>query len=231
MCTERIHPSQGRVLARRLPIAGHECRRSVLGPAVPTRSRGPIPRRGKTERNQPRIPAGGNSRTTKSEPGVTLRPERLFVPSRRTATADLKSRPRDCRLKARDRSTTPPPRLPGGDVCKTVTCGQPPGRAPRETFSRWRFDLKQPSSPIEQDRRPKPNGIPKAIYPAVHAGDMRAARTGQPVDRREPLLVSRREAMVGMLIANREVTPGVPLRRAYRCRRHRTGGAWSVFST
>jgi hypothetical protein len=54
-----------------------------------------------------------------------------------------------------------------------------------------------------------------------------ASRTGS--NKTEPVSSDRREALVGMLIAYREVTPGVPLHRAYRCHRHRTGGAWSDF--
>ena len=253
MNAERILSCQGQTLARRLPVARHEFRRFVLGPAVTGSSRGLAPRRRQRSENGCEFQPPVTHEPQRPEPGATLRTEQLRVGYQPTGKADLISRPNRSIWAIDDCSTTPPLCLPGSDVCKTVTSGNPPGRSRSDgvcyhSASHRRSDLKQPSPQSSKTggrsrtefprlsipwctrvtcvlQGPAANRQPSTAGPRSTA----ASRTGP--DKTEPASSKRREGWVGMLIAYREVTPGVPLHRAYRCHRRRTGGAWSVFPT
>jgi hypothetical protein len=248
MNAERILSCQGRTLARRLPVARHEFRRLVLGPAVTGSSQSLVPRRRQLSENGCEFQPPVTHEPQRPEPGATLRPEQLRVDRQPTGKADLMSRPHRLPLAIDDCSTTPPLRLPGNDGCKTATRGKPPGRSRCDSVwyhsvsRRW-SDLKQPSTQSSKTGGRSRTEFLRLSIPwctrvtCVPQGpDHRQlsrgiSRVGKGTDPGRPRRVAQRarwrEALEGMLIAYREVTPGVPLHRAYRCHRRRTGGAWS----
>ena len=89
----------------------------------------------------------------------------------------------------------------------TVPCADSPGTfgTVPGAFGTVPSRFKKPA--LKQDKRQLPAGIPQAIYPVVHAGDVRATKD------------------VGMLIARAEVTPRRAAARACWCAEaHRPGG-------
>jgi hypothetical protein len=174
MSAERIHPRESRTLARRLPVARHEFRRLVLGPAVPGSTRSMVPgRRQLGERGcefQPPV----THAPQESEPGAILRREPRLVEVRvELSIVEVRAELRPVEVRQPLLCAC---RAPNG--CKTATSGKPSCRNRCESISHRWSNLKQPFDPIEQDRRSQPNGIPQAIYPVVYAGDVRAIRTG-----------------------------------------------------
>jgi hypothetical protein len=94
-------------------------------------------------------------------------------------------------LTADDCSTKPPLRLPESDRLQDrdqrVTISPQPVRqrvAPRSVMSTRLAPVVRPeaaeSLQASKTGESEPNGIPQAIYPVVHAGDVRATRAGPP---------------------------------------------------
>jgi hypothetical protein len=243
MSLERIHPCQSQTPARRSPGPRHEFRRFVLGPAVPGSTRSMVPRRRRATENGCEFQPPVTHQPQRSEPGAILRREQSRVKLQRIAMADQSSCRRGRVLDCDDCSTTPPLRLPEGVCCKTATSGTPSDRS-RSTSLRW-SNLKQPAPQssksdesasaeflrlsipwctrvtcVPQDRITGKH--PHGTIPRGKANRPRSTAASQPA--------RPRESLVGMLIGPIEgVTPGVSLHRAYRCHRHRPGGAWSYF--
>ena len=240
MNAERILSCQGRTLARRLPVARHEFRRLVLGPAVTGSSRNLAPRRRQLSETGCEFQPAVTHEPQKPEPRATLRPEQLRVGYQPTGKADPKSRLHRSTWAIGDGSPTPPLRLPGNDVCKTATSGKPPGRSRRQNVSRRRSDLKQPSTQSSKTGGRSRTEFLRLSIPwctrvtCVPQGpDHRSAFPPGKALRPRPTAASRQQGWLARSAGGdadsslEGVTPGVPLHRAYRCHRRRTGGAWS----
>ncbi len=243
MSLERIHPCQSRTPARRLTRARHEFRRFVLGPAVPGSTRKIVPRRRQRAKTAVNSSRQYLSEPQRPEPGAILRREQLRVKLQRIVTADNLSCPHGRVLDCVDCSTTPPLRLPESACCKTATSGTPSDRS-RSTSLRW-SNLKQPAP---QSSKSDESASAEFLRPSIPwctrvtcvpqdritgrrpHGTIPRGKANRPRSTAASHSARLREFLMGMLTAPIEgVTPGVSLHRAYRCHRHRPGGAWSYF--
>jgi hypothetical protein len=248
MSSDRIHPCQSQTPARRLTGARHEFRRFVLGPAVPGSTRKVAPRRRPVIENGCEFQPPVTHQPQRPEPGAIVRREQSSDKLQQIAAADTLSCPRalkrDCDLLGCDDcSTTPALRLPEGACCKTATSGTPSDRS-RSTSLR-RSNLKQPapqssktdeSASAEFLRLSIPWCTRVTCVPQDRTTGWRSlgltprGKASRPRSTAASRLAQPRESLVGMLIGPiEEVTSGVSLHRAYRCHRHRPGGAWSYF--